>query len=225
MSFIHPEAELASDVEVGHASVIESGARLGAGVVVGSGAFIGTEVIVGEGSFIGPGAVLLPGCEVGAGCIIGAGAVLGSRGYGYVEDQGEHVPIPQVGKVIVESGVQIGSGSCIDRATTAETRVGQDSRLGSLVQVAHNVVIGSRVQVGPHCGLAGSSVVGADCRLGAMSGTIGHSVLGENCVLEPGCGLTRRKIAAGSHLHGHPARPIEEWKAIEEGLETLLESL
>lgn len=220
-SVVDTAAVLAADVVVGPGAVVEAEAELAEGVVVESCAYVGPRVKVGPRSRIASGAILLENTWVGADCVVEAGAVIGCRGFGYVEDGGQHLPIPQVGRVVLEDGVTIGSGSCLDRATTGETRIGQKSRLGTLVQVAHNVRLGEEVEVGSHCGLAGSGTIGSRSRLGHMVGTIGHSELGEECQVEDFAGVTRTKVPAGSCLAGFPARTRAELEEIQRALSEL----
>ena len=220
-SVVDASAVLAADVVVGPGAVIEADARLAEQVVVEACAYVGPRVTVGPRTRVAAGAILLEDTVVGADCLIEAGAVVGCRGFGYVEDGGQHLPIPQVGRVVLEDGVTIGAGSCLDRATTGETRIGEQSRLGSLVQVAHNVRLGRQVQVGSHCGLAGSGSIGDRSRLGHMVGTIGHTELGEECQVEDFAGVTRTKVPAGSCLAGFPARAKSELEEIQRALSEL----
>lgn len=225
----HPQAvvsegvRLGRDVRIEPGAVVEDGAELGDGVVVGACAYVGPGVVIGTESSIGPGAVLLRGVKLGAGCVVEAGAVLGSRGFGFVQVDGAHRDIPQVGGVSVGDGSFLGSSCCVDRGTTGDTVLGKRVRVGALAQVAHNCQIGDDVEIGPRTGVAGSSSLGEGCRLGAQAGVTGHSQVGAGTRLADLAGVTRKKVPADSDLSGFPARPTAEYEAVQEALDRLPE--
>lgn len=189
---------------------VDPTAQLADGVQVHPFAYLGRGVKVGARTVIGPGAVLLDNTEIGEDCLIAPEAVVGSRGFGYIFDGKQHLRIPQVGNVVVGDRTEIGPATCIDRATLDQTVIGDDCRLGALVQVAHNCRLGNDCQVGSGSGLAGSSHIGPGARFGKRVGTAGHSEYGENVVADDLAGITKTKIPAGSHWAGYPARQIKE---------------
>lgn len=218
-------ATLGKDVRIEAGAVVEEGAQLGDGVVVGACAYVGRGVVVGAESALGPSAVLLPGVSLGPGCVVEAGAVVGSRGFGFVEVNGAHLEIPQVGGVAVGEGAYLGSGCCIDRGTTGNTTLGKRVRVGSLAQIAHNCSIGDETEIGARTGVAGSSTLGEGCRLGAQAGVTGHSEVGARTQVADLTGVTRKKVPPDSDLVGFPARPRAEYHAVQEALDRLPEVL
>lgn len=201
---VHPTAQISPG------AVIDEDARIGANAHIQACAYVGRGVVIGADTVLGPGAVVCDGSEIGARCVIGPGAVVGSRGFGFVLDQGQHREIPQVGKVVIKDDCRIDAGACIDRATTGETRLGAGCKVGSLTQIAHNITLGQNTVIEAQVGMAGSITVGDDCRLGFMAGLAGHLTLGNRVVIEEFAGLTRSKVPDGARMAGYPAREVGE---------------
>ena len=171
---IAPDAVLGEDVSIGPYCVIESGARLGARAVVMAGGYIGGRAEVGEASFLYPRVVIREECVIGARCILHAGVVIGADGFGFAFDVGRYHKVPQVGNVVIGDDVEIGANSCVDRATTDSTRIGDGSKLDNLVQIGHNVNIGRHCIVVAQVGIAGSTELEDYVTLGGQAGIAGH---------------------------------------------------
>ncbi len=217
---VSPQAVLGEDVEIGAGAVIEAEARVGARSRLAPLSYVGPGVTLGQRCELGAGAVLLAGVTLADDVVVEAGAVLGSCGFGFVQHEGEHVPIPQVGGLSVGSGSRILAGCTIDRGTLNDTRLGEQVTVGPMVQVAHNVSIGDRTVLESQVGIAGSCSIGADCLLEARSGMAGHAELGDNSRLAPRAGTTR-KSPAHSDLVGFPARPRQTALKLEAALSRL----
>jgi len=187
---------------------VDPSARLGPNVQVHPFAFVGAQAEVGEGTVIGPGAVVMAGSKIGARCVIAPEAVIGSRGFGYIFDGKQHRRIPQVGRVEIGDRSEIGPATCLDRAALDATSVGNDCRLGALIQVAHNCRIGDDSQIGSGSGLAGSTRLGTGTRFGRRVGTAGHSDYGDHVTADDLAGMTKTKIPGGTHWAGYPARQV-----------------
>jgi len=198
-----------SEQKIAAEAYVDPSATLGEGVQIHPFAYIGAGVTIGDHTVVGPGAVVLAGTEVGAHCVIAPEAVLGSRGFGYVFDGKRHVRIPQVGKVVIGDHAEIGPATCIDRAALDETQIGDNCRLGAMIQVAHNCRIGSDSRIGSGSGLAGSTRIGSGARFGKRVGTAGHSVYGDNVVADELAGMTKTKIPSNTHWSGYPARQVK----------------
>ncbi|MEW6278195.1 MAG: UDP-3-O-(3-hydroxymyristoyl)glucosamine N-acyltransferase [Candidatus Eremiobacterota bacterium] len=222
---VSPEAVLGRGVQVGAGAVVEAGAHLGDGCRIGPCCFVGSDVRMGPECVLEPGAVLLDGSRLGRGVRVGAGAVVASDGYGYVQDQGCHVKIPQVGLVELGDGVQIGAGTCIDRATTSSTRLGAGVQVGSLCQIGHNVQIGEGSRLETQIGLPGSVMIGRNCELGWQSASIGHADIGDGTRFAPRTGSMRKRVPPDSDLAGFPARPRKEAARQQAALHRLPEAL
>lgn len=221
---VAPDAVLGAEVAVGAHAVVEAGAVLGDGAVVHAGAHVGAGARVGPHSEIGPRAVLCHRVEVGASCVIGPGTVIGSDGFGFVERDGVHHKIPQVGTVVIEDDVEIGALCAIDRAVTGETRIGAGTKMDNLVHVGHNVRIGRRCLVVAQVGISGSVTVGDRVVLAGQTGVGGHLTIGDGAVVAAKSGVTK-SIPPGQYVSGFPARPHTEEKKIKVSMGRLPETV
>ncbi len=202
---IHPSAH------VGPLAVIGEGSRLEEGAVAHAHVVVGSQCRVGAGTVLHPHAVLYAGTEVGRACIVHAGVVLGSDGFGYATHQGEHVKVPQLGRVVVEDGVEIGANTTIDRATLDETRLGAGSKIDNLVQVGHNVRLGRGCILVSQSGIAGSSTLGDHVVLAGQAGVSGHLNLGAG-VRVAAKSAVFRDVPAGHQVAGVPAVEAGQWR-------------
>jgi UDP-3-O-[3-hydroxymyristoyl] glucosamine N-acyltransferase len=143
--------------------------------------------------------------------VIHAGAVLGSDGFGYAPHEGRLVKIPQVGKLVVEEGVEIGANTTVDRATLEETRIGAESKLDNLVQVGHNVRLGPGCVICGQAGIAGSARLGRGVVMGGQSGAIGHVEIGDGVQIAGGAGAMQG-LPAGARVAGTPAVELGHWR-------------
>jgi UDP-3-O-[3-hydroxymyristoyl] glucosamine N-acyltransferase len=239
LTTLHPPTEAAPGV---HPTAI-----VGDRVTLGSGVSIGPFVVVGEGSEIGDGVALASHVVVGQDCQIGArsrlhprvvlydrvvlgervevhaGAVLGADGFGYVSGSDGHVKVPQVGAVVVGDDVEIGANSTIDRATLEATTVGSGTKIDNLVQVGHNVIIGSRCLLCGQAGVAGSTRIGDGVVLAGQVGVSGHLEIGDG-VRVAAQGAVLSSVASGA-VGGSPAVPLERWRKQVAALHRLPEAL
>jgi UDP-3-O-[3-hydroxymyristoyl] glucosamine N-acyltransferase len=200
-------------VHIGPFSVVEEGVSIGDGAVVLAGSYIGRGCSLGKSCIIGPHAVLYAGVHLGDRVRVHAGSVVGSDGFGYVmdEDSGEYFKIPQLGTVIVEDDVEIGSNTSIDRATFGATKIGRDTKVDNLIQIAHNVQIGEHCTLSGQAGIAGSSTVGDYCVLAGQVGIADHVVLEDRVIVGAQAGVPSRKRIKGNQIiWGSPARPLAE---------------
>ena len=173
-ALIDPEAKIVKPVEIGPNVVIAAGARLGAGTVVMAGAVVRAGARVGEHCVIHANVVLYPGVTIGDRCILHAGCVIGADGFSYAQDGDELVKFPQMGTVVVESDVEIGANTAIDRGTLGATRIGARSKIDNLVQIGHNCVLGKDCALAGNCALSGSTILGDRVRFGGHVITAAH---------------------------------------------------
>ncbi len=204
-------ATLGEGVSVGPLAVIEEGAVIGAGSVIGAGCLIGNEVRLGEGCHLHPGAIIRERCILGNRVILQPGAVIGSCGFGYEFKEGRHIKIPQTGIVEVGDDVEIGANTTIDRARFGRTVIGEGSKIDNLVQIAHNVQIGSHTIICSQVGIAGSTRVGSYVTLAGQVGLAGHLEIGDKAVIGAQSGLSKN-VPSESMVIGAPAKPMKEWK-------------
>jgi len=191
--------------------------RIGAGSVIHPGVYIGDDTTLGEQCEIHPNVTIRERVTLGNRVIIHAGSVLGTDGFGYRWDGQKQAKIPQIGTVIIEDDVEIGSCTCIDRAKFSTTRVGRGAKIDNLVQIGHNV------QIGPHCilagqvGVAGTAKLGVGVVVGGQSSIRDHITVGDGAMVAGASGVTE-DIAPRSIYSGTPALPhrqsLREQKAL-----------
>ncbi len=216
---IHPSAVIASgaslgrEVAVGANAVVDEGAALGDGAVLFPGVYVGKNARVGAGTILHANVTVEHDVEIGAHCLVHAGTVVGSDGFGFVENGGKHYKIPQIGTVVVEDNVEIGSNCAIDRAATQATIIRSGTKIDNLVQIAHNVVIGHDCLIIAQVGISGSVTVGDNVTLAGQVGVAGHLEIGPRTVVAAKSGVTK-SIPGGIHVSGFPAKPHVDEKKI-----------
>lgn len=214
---VHPSAIVAPGAQVDPSAHIGPYSCVGEDSVVEAEAVLHAHVVVGRDCRIGRGTVLYPQVSIYAGTLIGrdvivhSGVVLGADGFGFAQSGAEHVKIPQVGRVVVEDEVEIGSNSTIDRAMLEETRIGQGTKIDDLVMVAHNVRVGERCLLISQAGIAGSSTLGDNVVIAGQSGVSGHVDLGDG-VQVASKSAVYKPAEAGARLAGIPAIDSMEWR-------------
>ncbi|MBV8067828.1 MAG: UDP-3-O-(3-hydroxymyristoyl)glucosamine N-acyltransferase, partial [Candidatus Eremiobacteraeota bacterium] len=171
-------AALAGDVYVGASAYVGNGAVIGPGSVVEAGAYIGDGVAIGSAVWIHAGARVLAGTHIGDRVVLHAGCVIGSDGFGWAFADSRAQRIPQVGNVVIEDDVEVGANSCVDRAQTGSTRIGEGTKIDNLVQIGHNCRVGKHCVIAALTGLAGSTVVGDYVKVGGQVGFRGHINVG-----------------------------------------------
>jgi UDP-3-O-[3-hydroxymyristoyl] glucosamine N-acyltransferase len=198
---VHPSAVVARSATIGE------GVRLGAGVAIGE------NVTVGRDCVFHPNVVIEDGCAIGDNVILHAGVVIGADGFGYVPDENNvHQKFPQIGTVVIESDVEIGANTCIDRGALGETRIGEGTKIDNLVQIAHNVQIGKRVIIAAQTGISGSTVIEDDCIIGGQVGMGDHATVKSGAVIGSQAGVLPGKIVRPGVWWGTPVQPLDEYK-------------
>jgi UDP-3-O-[3-hydroxymyristoyl] glucosamine N-acyltransferase len=201
---------------LGAGTCVEAFASIGARTTLGSncwvmaGCRIGDGVTLGNNCVLHPNVVLYDGVQLGDNVILHAGTVIGSDGFGYKLRNGEHVKFPQVGTVVIESNVEIGANTCIDRAALGETRVGEGTKIDNQVHLAHNVQIGARSLLCGQVGIGGSSVIKDYVTLAAQCGVADHVTVGSQVVVFAQSGVTK-DIEDKDQVMGFPAVNRKEW--------------
>ena len=207
MCSISEKATVAEDCYVGDFAVIEAGASVGKGCKIYPQVYIGDGVKVGEGTTLYPGVKIYEGCRIGNNCIIHAGAVIGADGFGFLpKPDGTFDKIPQLGNVIIEDNVELGANTCVDRAKTDSTIIRSGVKLDNLIQVGHNVQIGSNTVMSAQVGIAGTTKIGSNCFVGGQVGFADHITVGNNCKIGSQSGLDK-SVPDGEIRFGSPALP------------------
>ncbi|MBC7759218.1 MAG: UDP-3-O-(3-hydroxymyristoyl)glucosamine N-acyltransferase [Phormidesmis sp. FL-bin-119] len=173
--FIHPTAKLGKDVYIGSFAYIGSNVKIGDGSKIYPNTYVADNVIIGKNVTLYAGVKVYFNCEIGDKSIIHSGAIIGADGFGFVPDgQGSYRKVSQIGNVIVEEDVEIGSNTTVDRATMGSTIIRKGVKLDNLIQIAHNVEIGANTVIAAQTGISGSTKIGENCVIGGQVGIVGH---------------------------------------------------
>ena len=207
LASIHEEAHVGEGCYIGDFTVVERGAKLGDKVQIYPQCYIGDNVEIGEGTKLYPGVKIYEGCKIGRNCIIHAGAVIGADGFGFApKADGTFAKIPQLGNVIIEDNVELGANTCVDRAKTDSTIIRSGVKLDNLIQVGHNVQIGSNTVMSAQVGIAGTTKIGSNCFVGGQVGFADHITVGNGCKIGSQSGLDK-SVPDGEIRFGSPALP------------------
>lgn len=206
---------LGKGVRVDARSVLSDDVQIGQGTSIGSGCAIGKAVKIGSGCEIYPNVTIYAGTTIGDRVIVHAGAVLGSDGFGYVRDRksGRYEKFPQVGRLVIEDGVEIGANATVDRGALDETRIRRGAKIDNLVHIGHNCDIGQDVVIAAQTGLSGSIVIENGAVLGGQVGIGEHARIGEGVMLGGQGGVLPNKILRGKGVAfwGTPAQPLRRY--------------
>jgi len=207
---VHPTARLAEGVQLGHGAVIGPGVDIGERTRVGAGSTIGRGVTIGRNCIIGA-RVTIQCAHIGDDVVIEAGAVIGASGFGYASLADGHAKIPQLGRVIVQDGVEIGANSTIDRGALGDTVIGEGTKIDNLVQIGHNTRVGRHCVMAGQVGLSGSVTLGDFVLLGGKVGVADHVTIGDRVRVAALSGVGT-DLESGADYGGIPARPLMQWK-------------
>lgn len=209
---IDASAKLGQHVSIGANAVIESGVELGDNVVIGAGCFVGKNTRIGAGTRLWANVSIYHEIQIGERCLIQSGTVIGADGFGYANDRGNWVKIPQLGTVIIGDRVEIGACTTIDRGALDNTQIGNGVIIDNQCQIAHNVVIGDNTAVAGGVIMAGSLKIGRYCMIGGASVINGHMEICDK-VTVTGMGMVMRPITQpGVYSSGIPLQPNKTWR-------------
>ncbi len=220
--------DIRADFIGAHVSIGE-GTYIGEGAIIHDGVRIGRNVTIKKFTVIHPNCVIYDNVEIGYDCVLHSGAVIGADGFGYVkDDNGEYIPFPQIGTVVIEDNVEVGANTCIDRGALGETRIGEGTKIDNLVQVGHNVRVGKRCVIAAQTGISGSVVIEDDCVIGGQVGFGDHVRVQSGAVIGSQAGVLPGKIVRPGVWWGTPIQPLDEFKrqnAMVKGLGRLREEV
>jgi UDP-3-O-[3-hydroxymyristoyl] glucosamine N-acyltransferase len=204
-SSIASSASVGAEVFIGAFTVIGENTTVGAHSKIYPQVYIGNNVSIGEHTIIHPGVKIYQGCRIGSHVIIHAGTVIGSDGFGFApQADGTYRKIPQIGNVVIEDHVEIGSNSTIDRATIGSTIIRSGAKLDNLIQIAHNVEIGQYTVIAAQAGISGSTKVGRQVQIGGQAGVVGHITIEDGARINAQSGVSK-SVRKGEAVTGSPA--------------------
>ncbi len=226
LDFIHPSVEIKKHLSIGcdvtimAYSIIMNNVKIGDNVVIHPYCYIGDNSSIGAGTLLHPHVVIGRDSLLGQNNIIHSGVVIGADGFGYYDHNDKRYKIPQLGFVETGDNVEIGANSTIDRATLGKTRIGSNTKIDNLVQIAHNCSIGENCLIASQVGIAGSCTIGRNVILAGQVGIADHLTLGDDVVVLAQSGVTR-SIKPGEMVLGFPAKPVKTARKILASLSRL----
>ena len=210
LAYIAPTAKIGQNVYIAPFACVADGAEVGDNTVLHPHATVGTSAKVGSDCILYPHATVYHDCRVGNHCILHAGSVIGADGFGFAPSPEGYEKIPQIGIVILEDNVEVGANTCIDRATMGATIIRKGVKLDNLIQIAHNVEVGSHTVMASQVGIAGSTKVGEWCMFGGQVGIAGHIKIGDKVNLGAQSGVPG-SIKDGQNLIGTPPMELKAY--------------
>ena len=206
LAYIAPTAKIGKDVYIAPFACVGDNAEIGDNTSLHPHATVGSGAKIGNNCILYSHATVYHDCRVGNNCTLHAGSVVGADGFGFAPSPEGYEKIPQIGITILEDNVEIGANTCIDRATMGATVIRKGVKLDNLIQIAHNVEVGSHTVMASQVGVAGSTKIGEWCMFGGQVGVAGHITVGNRVNMGAQSGVNG-SVKDGKVLIGTP--PIE----------------
>lgn len=207
-AIIDPDAAIHPSVEIGPGAVISAGVEIGAGSFIGALTYVAPGVVIGKNCTIHA-QVTLSHAILGDRVVIYPGARIGQDGFGFAMSKTGFYPVPQLGRVLIGDGVEIGANTTIDRGSAQDTVIGAGVHIDNLVQVGHNVKIGAYSVLVAQAGISGSTQIGQGVMIAGQAGLSGHLTIGDGARIGAQAGVIQN-IAAGEEVMGTPARNVKK---------------
>lgn len=204
LASVATNAKIGNNVYIGAFACIEEGAEIGDNTYIHPHVTVGGNAKVGANTILYPNVTIYHDCRVGNNCILHAGSVIGADGFGFAPTENGYEKIPQIGIAILEDDVEIGANTCVDRATMGATIIRKGVKLDNLIQIAHNVEVGSHTVMASQVGIAGSTKIGERCTFAGQVGVAGHITIGDHVTVGAQSGIPGN-IKSGTTLMGYPA--------------------
>nr|WP_315469139.1 UDP-3-O-(3-hydroxymyristoyl)glucosamine N-acyltransferase [uncultured Undibacterium sp.] len=211
-AWVSPQAEVAASASIAAHVSIEAGAVIGEHVVIAAGVSIGRGVAIGNNSQINANASIYNDCIIGQRCIIHSGAVIGADGFGFANEKGKWIKIPQTGRVVVGDDVEIGANTSIDRGALADTIIENGVKLDNQIQIGHNCHIGENTAMAGCVGVAGSAKIGKNCTFGGAAMVLGHLTIADNVHISSGSMVSRSIHEPGQYTGFYPLAKNADWE-------------
>jgi UDP-3-O-[3-hydroxymyristoyl] glucosamine N-acyltransferase len=211
-SFIDPTAKHGDDLYLGAFAYIGKEVKIGNRVKIYPNAYVGDNCEIGDDTTLFPGVKVYSDCIIGKNVTLHSGVVVGGDGFGFQPNNGSLQKVAQIGNVIIEDLVEVGSNTTIDRATLGSTIIRKGVKLDNLIQIAHNVEIGENTVIAAQTGVAGSTKIGKNCMIGGQVGIVGHIQIADGVKIAAQSGIGASINNPGEILQGSPAFNIGEFK-------------
>jgi UDP-3-O-[3-hydroxymyristoyl] glucosamine N-acyltransferase len=209
---VDASATIAATAVVGPHVTIEADATVAEHAVIEAGCFIGRGAKIGAGTHFFARVTFHAGCEIGQRGIIHSGAVIGTDGFGFANERGAWIKIPQTGRVLIGDDVDIGANTCIDRGALADTIIEDGVKLDNQIQIGHNCHIGAHTAMAGCVGVAGSAKIGKYCTFGGAAMVLGHLTIADNVHISSGSMVSRSILEAGQYTGFYPLAKNADWE-------------
>lgn len=227
-AFVDPTASVAASAVIGPHVVIEAGATVGERARIDAGSFIGRHAKVGDDTHFYARVTFHSACEIGARGIVHSGAVIGADGFGFANEAGQWIKIPQVGRVMIGDDVEIGANTTIDRGALSDTVIEEGVKLDNQIQIAHNCHIGAHTAIAACAGIAGSAKIGKYCSIGGAAMIHGHITIVDKVHVSAGTLALRSILEPGQYTGFYPITKHGDWEksaALVRNLSTMREKI
>jgi UDP-3-O-[3-hydroxymyristoyl] glucosamine N-acyltransferase len=209
---IHQSAQLGNGVSIGANTIIGEQVQLDEGVCVGANSIIESCVKIGSSSQIGSGVIIHSGCVLGQNVLLNSGCIIGASPFNYMKHHGSWKQGPVVGGVIIANGVHIGANTVIDRGTLGDTYIAQGVCIDNLVQIAHDVIIGSNTAIAGCAAIGAYSQIGSDCIIGGASCIAANVQLANDVVITGMSTVSKSIIKSGIYSSGTLVHEHDRWR-------------
>ena len=209
---VDPTAQVAQSAVIGPMVCIEAGVVIGEHVQIDAGCFIGHGTQIGAHSRLHANVTVHYGCRIGQRAIFYSGAVIGSDGFGFANEAGRWIKIPQTGGVLIGDDVEIGANTCIDRGALSDTVLEDGVKLDNQIQIGHNCHIGAHTAMAGCVGVAGSAIIGRNCTFGGAAMVLGHLTIADNVHISSGSMVSRSIAEPGQYTGFYPLAKMPNGK-------------
>jgi UDP-3-O-[3-hydroxymyristoyl] glucosamine N-acyltransferase len=204
--FISDTAKTGENIFIGAFSYLGNNVIIGNNVKIYPQVYLGDNVVIQDNSILYPGVKIHHDCIIGKNVSIHAGTVIGGDGFGFApQTDGSFKKVPQIGNVIVEDNVEIGSNTTIDRATIGSTIIKAGAKLDNLIQIAHNVEVGNNTAIAAQSGISGSTKIGKNVMIGGQAGIVGHLQIADGTKINAQSGVGKSIKVPNTAVTGSPA--------------------
>ena len=216
-SGVHPSVVMGEDCRLDSTALISAqvvigcNVEIGANVIIGPGCVLFDEVKIGPNSRLIANVTICKDVSISHNVLIHPGTVIGADGFGFANDQGSWIKVPQVGSVKIGNNVEIGANTTIDRGAIEDTVIGNGVKIDNQVHIAHNVIIGNHTIIAGCVGIAGSTTIGAYCGIAGAVSIAGHLQICDKVQITGMSMVTKSISEAGVYSSGLPAEPTERW--------------